>query len=657
MSSRIEFGREITSELSAWEGREWLVANGIGGYAAGTIGGLLTRRYHGLLVAALAPPQGRTLMVAKLDEEVICNGRRFPLSMDRWLGVPVAPMGVRYLERFRLEGTTPVWSYDVGGALLEKRVWMGRETNTSYVRYDLVRASRPICLHLKTLVNHRDHHGNSRGNGWKMEVQPVDAGLRVIAFPGATPLYLLARGAEVSARHEWYCNYELAVEARRGLAAVEDHLCAGQFGAELKAGDSLAFIASAEPDPPLDGADSLRQIEDHEESLIAVSGLGDTPVEQLVLAADQFVARRATADNPRGHTILAGYHWFGDWGRDTMISLSGLTLATGRPEIAAEILRTYGGFVDGGMLPNRFPEGSEQPDYNTVDAALWFVEAVRAYHRATKDRELLRELYPVLEEIIDSHVGGTRYGIGVDAEDGLLAAGEAGTQLTWMDARVGDWTVTPRIGKPVEINALWFNALRSMTEFAADLGADGSRFDRMATQTRAGFERFWNAGSDCSFDVLDGPGGNEGRLRPNQLVAVSLCHSPFDPQRQKAIVDVCSEKLLTAHGLRSLSPDDPQYAGHYGGDQHRRDGAYHQGTVWAWLIGPYLSAHWRVYADAALVRQVLHPLLLHLGAGCIGTLGEIFDGDPPHEPRGCFAQAWSVAEVLRVWKECQGATT
>jgi predicted glycogen debranching enzyme len=386
--------------------------------------------------------------------------------------------------------------------------------------------------------------------------------------------------------------------------------------------------------------------------LLVQSSHADAPawVQHLIRTADQFIVRRSFPNEPNGHTVIAGYPWFSDWGRDTMISLPGLTLVTGRHDVAARILRTFAHFVDQGMLPNRFPEMGETPEYNTVDAALWYFETLRAYHAATGDDALLRDLFPVLQEIIEWHQRGTRYNIHVDPADGLLYAGELGMQLTWMDAKVGGWVVTPRIGKPVEINALWYNTLCSMADLARRLNEPADHYEALAEQTRAGFGRFWNQEMSYCYDVIGGPDGDDPALRPNQLLAVSLPHSPLSPEQQRAVVDACARHLLTSHGLRSLSPDDPAYVGHYGGDQRRRDAAYHQGTVWGWLIGPFVRAHLRVYRDPALAQSYLMPLIRHLAGHGVGSISEIFDGDPPFTPRGCIAQAWSVAELLRAWR-------
>jgi predicted glycogen debranching enzyme len=650
----ISFGREICGDLAAAERREWLVTNGLGGYASGTVAGLLTRRYHGLLVSALPTPLGRRLLLTRLDETASYDGQAYALFSNRWSGGEVEPAGYRYLESFRLEGTTPVWSYAFQDALFEKRIWMEPGANTTYVRYHLRRGMATVALSVKAIVNHRDHHGNTRVGDWQPEIEVVPRGLRVGA-----DLYLLSAGAAATTASEWYQGYWLSQEAYRGLSALDDNLYVGRFDAVLSSGDSLTLVASTEPAPELDGGAAYARRQAHEAQLVEQGGLEQAParVHQLVLAADQFIVRRAVGDDPDGRSIIAGYHWFADWGRDTMIALPGLTLTTGRSDVAAAILRTYAAFVDQGMLPNRFPDGVEAPgrgDYNTVDATLWYFEAIRAYHAVTGDDDLLRDLYPVLREIVRWHVQGTRYGIRVDAVDGLLVSGEEGIQLTWMDAKVGNWVVTPRTGKAVEINALWYNALRILADIARHLGesargAAAAEYDEQADQVQASFSRFWNAALGYCYDVVDGPAGDDARLRPNQLLAVSLHHSPLERGQQRAVVDVCARRLLTSHGLRSLAADDPDHVGHYGGDRRQRDAAYHQGTVWSWLMGPFVSAHLRVYGDRALARSYLTPLLDHVTSAGVGSISEIFDGDAPFAPRGAIAQAWSVAEVLRTW--------
>jgi predicted glycogen debranching enzyme len=547
-----------------------------------------------------------------------------------------------------LEGTTPVWAFALSDALLEKRVWMQIGANTTYVNYRLIRSSAPLELKIKSLVNYRDYHGETQSNDWRMDVRKIERGLSIQAFEQAAPFYIYSDCANAEIENTWYRRFSLKTEQYRGFSGVEDHLNAGEFFVSLTPGESVTFILSTEATPNMDGDTAYTEHQKYENDLTVRTT--DLPA-QLVLAADQFIVKRATPEQPDGRTIIAGYHWFGDWGRDTMISLPGLTLTTGRHNTAREILRTFAKFVDQGMLPNRFPDAGEVPEYNTADATLWYFEAIRVYVEHTGDTELLKELFPILQEIIGWHEKGTRYQIHVDPADGLLYAGEDGVQLTWMDAKLGDWVVTPRIGKPVEINALWHNALCSMAEFTRTLERSPEHYEALADHAKKSFARFWGEKTGYCYDVLDTPQGDDLALRPNQLLAVSLRYSPLNAMQQKSIVDICAQRLLTSHGLRSLAPEEPGYIGHYGGSPHQRDGAYHQGTVWGWLIGPFVSAHLRVHKDTHVARTFLEPLLDQLSEHGVGNISEIFDGDAPFTPRGCIAQAWSIAELLRVWRE------
>jgi predicted glycogen debranching enzyme len=655
----VEFGREVCGYLEIAEQREWLVTNGIGGYASGTVSGNLTRRYHGLLIAALNPPAGRTQLVAKFEEVATYDGSEYALSTNRWASGAVEPKGYFDIESFHLEGTTPVWRIAFGDALLEKRIWMRHGENTTYVQYSYQRGSGSLRLAVKALVNYRDFHSTTHAQNWQMNVESVERGVQIIAFDGAVPFFLLSADASFEPLHQWYRDCFMPMERYRGLEDHEDHLLAGATSVELLAGKSVTFVLTTNSQAELDSARALAEHNDREWSLCSkwqerdAQGASAAPpwIRQLILAADQFIVERTLPQEADGKSIIAGYHWFGDWGRDTMISLPGLTLTTGRPEIARKILFAFARYVDGGMLPNNFPDAGGRPEYNTVDAALWYFEAIRQYFETTKDSEAVSSLYPVLAQIINAHLKGTRYGIHVDETDGLLYAGEAGVQLTWMDAKVDDWVVTPRTGKPVEVNALWYNALKTMANLAAVAGKSSESFQKMATMVRQSFFKFWNPASHCCYDVIDDPHiGKDASLRPNQILAVSLPESPLSPDQQKNVVDVCARRLLTSHGLRSLSQGDPGYQGRYAGGPRERDGAYHQGTVWGWLLGPFVIAYLRVYGDRKAAQSFLEPLGTQIASHGLGTLGEIFDGDPPFVPRGCIAQAWTVAEVLRAWR-------
>ena len=660
----LDFGREVGGNLAVAEKREWLVTNGIGGFASGTIANMLTRRYHGLLMAALQPPLGRTLLLAKLDETAEYDGiyprsgHYYPLFVNRWSNdiEIVEPNGNDHINRFHLEGTTPVWTFACGNALLEKRIWMQPGANSTYIQYQLTRATGPMLLQAKAFANYRDYHQTTMINNWQPEIYPVERGIRLRMFDGAVPFYLFSDRAELEPQFEWYEDFLLAQEEYRGQNDIaDDHIYAAHMRVVLQPGESVTLLATTERDANLDGHAAYAERQAYEAQLLArVKSLHAValtkPLKQLVLAADQFIVKRPTTTDTNGRSIIAGYPWFGDWGRDTMIALPGLTLSTGRPEVAATVLRTFAQFVDQGMLPNRFPDQGEVPEYNTVDATLWYFEAIRQYYDATSDNELVRELYPILADIIAWHIKGTRYNIHMD-NDGLIYAGEEGVQLTWMDAKVDGWVVTPRIGKPVEVNALWYNALCIMVDFATQFGFDTDPYLELVEKVQVGYGRYWNAEMGYCFDVLDCPDDDDDlSLRPNQIFAVSLQYSPLTPEQQRSVVDACSRLLVTAHGLRSLSPQDSAYIGHYGGDQLTRDEAYHQGTVWSWLIGPFVRAHLRVYGDLKQARTYLTPLIQHLTDHGVGSISEIFDGDPPFTPRGCTAQAWSVAEVLRAWQ-------
>src|SRR5712664_546465 len=658
----IRFGREICGNLEEAESREWLVTNGIGGYASGTIAGGMSRRYHGLLMAALQPPVGRTQLVAWMDEIVRYGGTEFALATHRWASGAVEPKGFQYIDKFCLEGTTSAWTYALGDARLEKRVWMQQGANTTYVQYTLLQGSAPLEMELKALVNDRDFHAATHAGDWRMRVEPVQHGGKVVAFDGATPFYLLSAGAVCEARHEWYRDCVLLEERRRGLDDHEDQLFAALFRAKVEVGESFAVVMSTEATPALDGGAARVQRTDHESRLLGAwsapkqdADAGASAPEwlpQLVLAADQFVVKRALPEEPQGHSVIAGYHWFGDWGRDTMIALPGLTLVTGRADVAKQILLAFARYIDGGMLPNNFPDAGGTPEYNTVDAALWYFEAVRQYFAATRDLETLQKLFPVLEGMVEAHVKGTRYQIHVDPADGLLYSGEAGVQLTWMDAKVGDWVVTPRTGKAVEINALWINAMETMAGFARLLNKSSETYEALSRKAKEAFAKFWNARRGCCYDVIDAPGiGNDASLRPNQIFAVAMPVSPLTPAQQKAVVDTCAERLLTPYGLRSLAPGEPGYQGRYGGGPRERDAAYHQGTAWGWLLGPFGLAHFRVYQDRAAAMRFFDSVGAAMRSYGVGSLAEIYDGDAPFTPRGCVAQAWSVGEVLRAWTE------
>lgn len=671
--SDLRIGRERLGHLTYASRLEWLVTNGIGGYACGTVGGALTRRYHGLLVAAKRPPVERTLLLAKLAERVQVDGEWTDLDLNHWAGGTSSPLGHLHLESFVLEGSVPCWTWALGHVRLEKRVWMEHGENTTYVQYRLASAAAPVTLSLRALVNHRDHHATMGRGDTQARIEPVTGGVRVELVPDDLPLFLIADGAEAKLAHVWYRAFTLQVETERGLDDREDHLLAAEFTRTLEPGEAFTVVASTRHDVArgaLSLAGSLLRRRAHDKSLLdawtAKQGrfAREAPawIRRLVLAADAFVVERGSLGDASPHgglgaprTVLAGYPWFTDWGRDTMIALPGLLLTTGRADLARAVLATFARHLDQGMLPNCFPDDGSAPLYNTVDAALWYFQAVEAYVEATGDVGLLEDIYPALEDVGAWYERGTRFGIRVDPHDGLVTQGAEGVALTWMDARVEDWVVTPRKGKPVEVNALWYAALSTLARFSRRLGVADSNYLDMARRVGLSFARFWNADAGCLYDVLDGPAGPDASLRPNQVFAVSLPDSPLEPAKRKAVVEAVGRSLLTSYGLRSLAPGSHEYRGHMTGDRAARDGAYHQGTVWTWLLPHYALAHFRAFGDRDAALRALAPLQDLEGAMALGTLPEVADGEAPHVPRGCFAQAWTVAETLRVWHELAAA--
>lgn len=627
--------------------REWLETNGLGGFASSTVSGVNTRRYHGLLTAALRPPAARAVLVAKFEETLICAGERTELSANRYPGM-LHPQGWRHITEFRLD-PFPVWSFEAAGNLLEKTIFMVHGENTTVVEYTL-RGQAECTLELMPLVAFRDYHAlTHRNDSLRTDFLEVPGRVSVQPYPELPVLHFAHNGSSIERTGNWYFNLEYDAERERGLDFREDLFNPFLLRFELKPGDRATVIISLDPREATQAA-GLRQAEIDRRHLIAAASPADNPfVRRMTVSADQYIVRRGDLK-----TVIAGYHWFSDWGRDTMIALPGLTLTTGRFEDAKHILLAFAAAVDQGMLPNRFPDQGEEPEYNTADATLWFLEAIRAYIEHTEDcRFVAGDLYPALRSIMDWHLRGTRFGIRVD-RDGLLRAGDAGSQLTWMDVKIGDRAVTSRHGKPVEIQALWYNALRIFAQIAGHAGDDDARLfaEEMAALASDSFNaQFWNEARGCLFDCIS-TAGVDASMRPNQILAVSLHHSMLPIDRARKVVEAVERDLLTPMGLRSLSTDSPDYHGHYEGTVRDRDGAYHQGTVWPWLMGPFLTAYRRVCetgesADQR-IRDWLKPFEDQLTFGGLGHIPEITDGSDPFTPRGCIAQAWSVAEILRV---------
>ncbi len=665
----------LIADPAASRSREWLVANGLGGYASGAVSGAVTRRYHGLLIAALPAPLGRVLMLSQLSETVVeADGREFWLSGHDAGPDPRAEETAATLLEFRIDMGLPVWRFRADGAVIEKQVVLPHGQNIVHVTYRVIEAERPVQLRLRPVLAFRTLE-SAVDQPLARDYRITAAGQRyeVSAGPDLPVLRMIIEGADFSMTLDGGIRSEVfySVEAERGYEARGSLWTPGYFSGEIGAGQSITFAAATEEWwrlealPPADvlgfEAERRRRIVQN-----AHPALRAGPMAELVLSADSFLfvpagrvadQMRARAEGDEVRTVIAGYHWFTDWGRDTMIALEGLTLSTGRHIESGWILRTFAHYIRDGLIPNMFPDGKDKGLYHTADATLWFFHALNRYLRVTKDRDTLRHLLPKLRDVIDHHRRGTRFGIGVDPRDGLLRQGQEGYQLTWMDAKVDDWVVTPRRGKAVEINALWYNALRLMAAWlrAEDGEAAARPFDQMAEQAQASFNaRFWCPSAGHLFDVVDGEHGNDVACRPNQIFAVSLDHPVLAPVRWEPVVEMVHRRLLTPFGLRSLAPGCRDYKAKYFGDLRARDAAYHQGTVWAWLIGPFIDAWLKLHPDdKAEARRFIEGFLPHLDEAGIGTISEIFDADAPFQPRGCISQAWSVAEVLRCWVETE----
>ncbi len=698
MPSFISFDKNVCSNLSQAAEKEWLETNGIGGYASSTITGANTRRYHGLLMAATKPPLGRILMLSKLEESLSVGEDVFPLSTNFYPNT-IYPEGYRNLVQFDLT-PVPTFTYIIRGISIEKSVFMVYGENTTVIRYRVSTAgpvAAPLFLKARVLVAFRADHWLTHENpAFNTRYETIPHGVCLRPYESLQPLYVFHNAQSMDKDSFWYKNMEYPKEIERGLDAHEDHFSPFALNFDVSGGTDFFVVASLNAYSEIDVLGLFNEEIKRREG-IRLSQPAQTPIavssaalnhssenssnkhvsrsnvaaektdhqgerkgnkhtqalDTLLSASHSFIVKRGSNKK----SMIAGYPWFGDWGRDTMISLPGLTLVQGRFDDAREILLSYAQFVDKGMIPNRFPDYGESPEYNTVDASLWYINAVYQYLRFAKDLKTIRkDLYGVMREIIEWYKKGSRYNIGMDS-DGLIHAGVEGTQLTWMDAKVIDWVVTPRIGKAVEINALWYNALKIMAFFTRemDLASEIAEYNALSKKVEKSFlDAFWFPDGQYLFDYIHGD-VKDAAIRPNQIFAVSLPYSMLSVKKQRSVVDIVEKHLLTPYGLRSLSPHDKDYIGHYYGNQYERDKAYHQGTVWAWLIGPYISAYTRAYAGAegsySYIEGLFKPFYEHLFDAGVGTVSEIFDGDPPHTPRGCIAQAWSVGEIVRAYFE------
>ncbi|HLX59467.1 MAG TPA: amylo-alpha-1,6-glucosidase [Ktedonobacteraceae bacterium] len=695
----LALNRDICADVEAGLNHEWLVTNGLGGYAAGTINGATTRSYHGLLVAALRPPVERSVLVTKIDEEVEVASERgqsqtYKLGVNEYQDGTLDPQGYNYLEKFALDGDIPIFTYQLNEHItLEKRVWMEYGQNTTYVQYalrpilDEDASNVKITLHLLPFCLYRDHHNTTRGSlDWHFQVEIEGNSCGVRAGDDAPTCRMLAGPGASFSPHSpagwWYWHVLHRRDRERGLPDVEDVYQPGIFHMLLAIGRPVTLVLSAEQKlaEQFGGerheevvAQACKRHQRRMKQLLDIADRSTTnlprkdPVfARLVIAADQFIVARPETGHdqsrpykltPDRKTVIAGYPWFTDWGRDSMISLPGLLLLTGRYSEARGLLKAFVSYTHEGLIPNRFPDKGETPEYNTADATLWMFHALNQYTSTTNDWSLVKELYPTLCDIIEWHKRGTLYGIGVDPGDGLLHAGAPGVQLTWMDAKVDDWVVTPRRGKPVEVNALWYCALRCMESWAMQLAYDALEYGQLLTQVRENFaRRFWYEEGGYLYDVVDVDGiagQNDAALRPNQLFAASLTTHLLSEEQTRSMLQKVTDQLLTPMGLRTLSPRDPDYHKHFNGKREERDAAYHQGAIWPWLIGPYVDVHLRLNNDCLSLLPLLQPLVRHLWDDCVGSICEVAEPES-FAPAGCFAQAWSVAELLRVWLAVAG---
>lgn len=678
----IRLGRDITSELSQGKKREWLVTNGLGGYAMGSLAALRTRCYHGLLIAPFEPPAKRHLLMASADMWVDIHGRHFPLITHEWMAGVVLPDGYNNLEQFYLEGTIPVFRWSIGVIAIEQRIWMAYGENTTYVTWTYSRGVDPIRLILKPLISYRSHHDITAGGAtvsvqtiptpWEDDLDGVGIdilpseylGLNV-GTPAPMPFRVFTNRGQLIGKEEWWWSFRLATDSARGTLDQEDLYNVAVIETILQPHETFAMVTTMEDTPPAPWQIALSHEQTRQKTLLEKADADKAPdwIKQLVLAADQFIVEYPYVTNDSAEpqsqkTIIAGYPWFGVWGRVALFSLPGLTLATGRADVARQILESFIVYVQDGMLPNLLSDETGHPEYNTVDVALWYIVTLWIYLQENPDAPLLEKLYPTLENMVLWYINGTRYQIKVDGSDGLLYVGETEIPLTWMDVKINNRAVTPRCGKIVEVNALWYNVLKIMESFAKQLGKPSEDYQKRAEHAHRSFNaRFWNAGKGYLYDYIDAPLPNasiNASLRPNQLFALSL---PFrvleDDHKARQVVDVCAHELLVSYGLRTLGKQEKLYKSRHDGTVEQRDIAYHQGVAWSWLLGPFVRAYYEVYKDAKAALSFFEPLAAHLADYGVGQIAEIFDGDPPFHPRGAVAYASGVAEILRMWRELQ----
>lgn len=649
---KMKFGRAECQDFECALSLEWLETNGRGGFASGTVAGANTRRYHALLLIARKPPVERFVFVNHLEEWIDLNGRSFPLSTNLYPGT-VHPSGYTHCVEFS-SVPWPTWTFDCGGSTVQREILCVPGRDLVIVRWKLMASKHDhMTLRVRPMLSGRDYHSTHHEN--------TTLSTEALSKPGMVawqpypdlPSVQAIHASEYRHEPDWFRQVQLPIERQRGLDHEEDWWSPGEFRWDITVGNQAILVLTSEAIDMLDAASTIQREEVRRRRLALTAQGRDSLARTLWCATESFLSARK-----RGETVIAGYPWFTDWGRDTFIALPGLCLVTGRYDTAWSVIESFCGHVSEGMVPNRFPDVGEQPEYNAIDASLWFIHTVERYFSYSHDEARVRAIaWPAVKHIIDGYRRGTRYHIHMD-RDGLITGGVSGVQLTWMDAKVGDWVVTPREGKPVEIQALWVRALEIGMSLATQFGelAYAARCRRLRDLARKSFRlKFWNEAGGCLYDVIDGPAGNDASIRPNQIYTLALCDDLVEGEQAKQILTVVKDQLLTPVGLRTLSPRDSRYRPRYEGGVAERDGAYHQGTVWPFLLGPFVTAWVKTFGKGANVkaeaRAFLHGLEVHLREACIGQVSEIFDGDTPHHPRGCPAQAWSVAEPLRAMIE------
>ena len=662
----MEFGKHNWRDYDSGCEKEWLLTNGLGGYSSLSAICSNNRRYHALLVAALKPPVDRVVLLSNVLEDICFeDGKCVSLSSFKTVDGYVN-RGFENQQRMIYE-LLPEFVYSVRDIFIKKKISMVYGKNTTVISYEVRNRSQKTTLKLTPMTNFRDHHHLSsreslvlnkkiaycaREDNFKSGINTYEVVVTNKTSPVKLKLYC-SEGSFSELNDCYFDRMTYDIECERGQDFVEDHFIPGFFEIDLKPYETknITFVASSEDEYPSCAAPVIQNEEQRLNELIKKANVKHPLCKELVLSADNFIVHRKST---QAKTVIAGYPWFTDWGRDTMIAFSGLTLATGRYEDAREILYTFSKYVDYGLIPNVFPEDGEKPAYNSVDAALWYFEAVNSYLDYTKDSQFISEyIYPCLERICQSFMQGTLYDIRM-TEDGLVTAGNKHTQLTWMDVKVGDWVVTPRHGKAVEINALWYNALMVMSRLS-NLFGKNDIYLSFAEKAKNSFVKvFWNDKKNCLYDVVNYEGCDPS-VRPNQILACALSYNVIDRERAKLVVEKVWQCMYTPYGLRTLSEDDANFRGVYKGDMLSRDGAYHQGTVWTWVLGRFIKAFVWANGETQQARKLAQDFVLpfqdHIRDAGLKSISEIFDGSEPHSPRGCFAQAWSVSEILRAAKE------